>query len=372
MTKALSIGLEWGRVGLGRSGSVGGTTWGEAAQPQQESGRKASAFDIATSPSSSSLNVCLLLCSPGITHLNSSSTPSEASVLAGSTRIQGHGHRSTTPVWTEVRKLLAAHALSQLSSAGSGSRAGNLQEGRLQTSAESSQEVEAPRRFASRSPRNVIFREGTKGGEAESALRWARGEGAGEGEQYAKLRRASSGPPAPRSLSSAFRREAAGADHVREPEPGRGGRAAWRGWAIPPSFQTLYKQTPLRARGEGEDAAGRGFAAAGLRRASLSRPGLLGATSDRHRYPLPHSSHPKGARPETPEKKSPALAGLPRFLHGAGGSVASPDAAAAAGDGGGPRLGPSRREGLPGSRRSGQFLLEEVPTRRMGEMFTDG
>lgn len=122
------------------------------------SGRKASAFDIGTSPSSSPLNVSSCA-SPGITHLNSSSTPSEASVLAGSTRIQGHRHRSTTPVWMEVHKLLEAHALSQLSSAGSGSRAENLLEGRLQMSAESSQEVEAPRRFASRSPQNVIFRE---------------------------------------------------------------------------------------------------------------------------------------------------------------------------------------------------------------------
>nr|XP_035953082.1 uncharacterized protein LOC118538894 [Halichoerus grypus] len=158
------------------------------------------------------------------------------------------------------------------------------------------------------------------------------------------------------------------------PSPGGEGGLPGGGGQFLPASRPYINKPRCEEEGEGEDAAGRGFAAASLRRASLSRPGLLGATSDRHRYPLPHSSHPKGARPETPEKKSPALAGLPRFLHGAGGSVASPDAAAAAGDGGGPRLGPSRREGLPGhgSRRSGQFFLEEVPTRRMGEMFADG
>lgn len=85
-------------------------------------------------------------------------------------------------------------------------------------------------------------------GEAESALGWAVGEGAGEGEQQAKLRGAGSRPPAPRSRPPAFRGDAAGADHVREPEPGRGGRAAWRGWAIPLSFRTLYKQTLTRRR----------------------------------------------------------------------------------------------------------------------------
>ncbi|XP_059249217.1 uncharacterized protein LOC132013469 [Mustela nigripes] len=87
-----------------------------------------------------------------------------------------------------------------------------------------------------------------EGGEAESALGWAVGEGAGEGEQQAKLRGAGSRPPAPRSRMPAFRGDAAGADHVREPEPGTGGRAAWRGWAIPPSFRTLYKQTLTRGR----------------------------------------------------------------------------------------------------------------------------
>nr|XP_060511775.1 uncharacterized protein LOC132692955 [Panthera onca] len=258
--------------GLGKSGSVAGTAWEEAAQPQQASGRKVSAFDIGTSPSSSSPNTSCCA-PPGVTHLNSSSTPSEASVLAGSTRIQGL--RNTTPVRMEVHKLLDAHARSQLSSAGGGWRAGSLLEGRLQMSAESSQGVEAPRRFASRSPGNVLFREvsalpinlfpfprdaltavfcasppakGTEAGEAESAPGRAVGEGAGEGEPQAKQRRASSGLAAPRSLAPAFRRDAAGADHVREPEPGRGGRAAGRGWAIPPSFQILYKQTLARAR----------------------------------------------------------------------------------------------------------------------------
>lgn len=89
---------------------------------------------------------------------------------------------------------------------------------------------------------------GTEAGEAESAPGRAVGEGAGEGEPQAKQRRASSGLAAPRSLAPAFRRDAAGADHVREPEPRRGGRAAGRGWAIPPSFQILYKQTLARAR----------------------------------------------------------------------------------------------------------------------------
>lgn len=96
------------------------TAWEEAAQPQQVSGRKVSAFDIGTSPSSSSLNISS--CAPlGITHLNSSSTPSGARVLAGSTRNQGHGIRGRTPVWMEVFKLLDPHALAKHSSAGTGS-----------------------------------------------------------------------------------------------------------------------------------------------------------------------------------------------------------------------------------------------------------
>ncbi|XP_053072139.1 translation initiation factor IF-2-like [Acinonyx jubatus] len=243
--------------GLGKSGSVAGTAWEEAAQPQQASGRKVSAFDIGTSPSSSSPNTSRCA-PPGVTHLNSSSTPSEASVLAGSTRIQGL--RNTTPVRMEVHKLLDAHARSQLSrQAAAGERGARWKGGyRCQRSParEWRRRAASPRAAPGTcSSAKAVFcasppAKGTEAGEAESAPGRAVGEGAGEGEPQAKQRRASSGLAAPRSLAPAFRRDAAGADHVREPEPepGRGGRAADRGWAIPPSFQILYKQTLARAR----------------------------------------------------------------------------------------------------------------------------
>lgn len=82
-----------------------------------------------------------------------------------------------------------------------------------------------------------------EGGEAESAPGWAVGEGAGEDEQQEKLRRASSRPPAPRSLPPAFRRDAAGADHVREPEPGRGGRAAGGGGQFRPASRPYINKS---------------------------------------------------------------------------------------------------------------------------------
>ncbi|XP_045853385.1 collagen alpha-1(I) chain-like [Meles meles] len=204
---------------------------------------------------------------------------------------------------------------------------------------------------------------GLEGGEAESALGWAVGEGAGEGEQQAKLRGAVSRPPAPRSpLHARGRLPSAETPPVPttcgSPSPGGEGGPPGGGGQFRPA-SGLYINKPCREEEEeGEGAARRGLAAGSLRGASLSRPGLFGASSDRQSYHLSHSSHPKGARPETPEKKSPALAGLPRFFHGAGGSAASPyaEAAVAVGDGGEPRLGRSCREGLLGhvSRRSGQ------------------
>ncbi|XP_054410696.1 uncharacterized protein LOC129059141 [Pongo abelii] len=116
------------------------------------SGRKVSAFDTGTaSPSSSSLNI--FSCAPlGITHLNSSSTPSGASLPAGSTGIQGLG------IWAELRfgwrsknSWTLARCLHSPLQGAAGSP-GNLVERRLQMSAESSQEVVAPRRpFLARS-----------------------------------------------------------------------------------------------------------------------------------------------------------------------------------------------------------------------------
>ncbi|XP_078301269.1 uncharacterized protein LOC132692955 [Panthera onca] len=376
--------------GLGKSGSVAGTAWEEAAQPQQASGRKVSAFDIGTSPSSSSPNTSCCA-PPGVTHLNSSSTPSEASVLAGSTRIQGL--RNTTPVRMEVHKLLDAHARSQLSSAGGGWRAGSLLEGRLQMSAESSQGVEAPPlcpsisspsrvtlsrsavhvtilfrqlkepRETSRAPEGRCFarplpRRGRRPAKPSlrRAGRWARAPG------RASRRRSSAALAPGWPLRARWRLPSAETLPVPttcgSPSPGgEGGPPAGGGQFRPASRSYINK--PWRGQEEeGEDAAGRGLAAPSLRGAALARPGLLGPTSHRQRYQLPHSSHPRGARPETPEEKSPALAGLPRFVHGAGGSAASRDAAAAAAGGRGePWRGRSRREGLPGhvSRRSGQM-----------------
>lgn len=66
--------------------------WEGVAWSSQVSGRKVSTFDIGTSPSLSSRNSSSFACL-GITHLNSSSTPSVAS-LPG--RIQGHRNQVRT------------------------------------------------------------------------------------------------------------------------------------------------------------------------------------------------------------------------------------------------------------------------------------
>lgn len=95
---------------------------------------------------------------PGMTHLVSSSTPSEASVLAGATRIQGLGHRSTTPVWMEVPKLLDASARSKLSPPAAARERGTCWKGGYRCQRSPARKWRRGR-FASRSPRNVIFRE---------------------------------------------------------------------------------------------------------------------------------------------------------------------------------------------------------------------
>ncbi|KAK2115041.1 hypothetical protein P7K49_005667, partial [Saguinus oedipus] len=110
--------LSVGGLGRGRAGEER-TEGEELAQPLRGSGRKVSAFDIGTaSPSWSSLNPSSR--APlGMTHLNSSSTPSGASVpAAGLPRNQGTPSPSTTPVRREGQEPSARSSASSSSEPG--------------------------------------------------------------------------------------------------------------------------------------------------------------------------------------------------------------------------------------------------------------
>lgn len=209
---------------------------------------------------------------------------------------------------------------------------------------------------------NLPSGEGDRGWLDRVGAGTAASEGPGEAEQTAERRRDRPGRPLP-SRCPAFCQDRAGADHVREPGAGERGRASWRGWAVPPRSQILYKQT----LGEEEEAA------ATLEEADWKLPAYadtLSLSAGACRGNFGPAAMP--ARPFISPKRRQArdsrgkVAGCSRagsgFAHGA-----------AAGGRGEPRPGRSRRKGIPWASRpaaQARYVVgkeeEEDPAARQG------
>ncbi|XP_035148516.3 uncharacterized protein LOC118152148 [Callithrix jacchus] len=362
MTKALSIGLDINDlteeiikpIDLHYYEAMEATGSFLGLRPLPGSGRKVSAFDIGTaSPSWSSLNPSSR--APlGMTHLNSSSTPSGASVpAAGLPRNQGTPSPGTTPVRREGQEPSAR------SCASSGSEPGNpAGMRRLQMSAASSQQVEAPssergplksersapqaRPFPPRRSRPtrlmLPFFSGpgtnpqnsrrhlkvgicqspflVEGMEAETP-KSVRGLEAGEGAARTSGRRRGAAPPtgrprpAPRCWSCAEMPLASATSGSPQPgaREGRAGRPAGVGTVARPPDAAHTDPGARRRRRASVTLSGKRRlpACAGPLSPRLGFSGQSGTDS----CAGAPSSHPKGARPEIPEEKSPAARGCP-------------------------------------------------------------
>ncbi|XP_058293025.1 uncharacterized protein LOC131383173 [Hylobates moloch] len=210
------------------------------------------------SPSSSSLNI--FSCAPlGITHLNSSSTPSGAAcrrALPGS-RDLGSGQNSGSDGGPRTpgpsRAVYTLLCRQRLGAPGTWWKGGyrslcpsisSLPPVTLSRSAvhvailfRQLNEPTGP----SRAPKGQYFlisssRKGDGGGETEVCAGLGSGRGRCEVERKAEMRRGCTRPPAPHSPAPAFRGDVAGVCHVREPgaQEGRAGRLAGVGNAARP------------------------------------------------------------------------------------------------------------------------------------------